>query len=220
MTKYLGMGWHFQSVRHSKARKYGKAGGTYATSHKRLKTKFPSHTKLILCEYCGKKHVAGNVFTLHRQHACRECYYAHTHDKRGNPIPYMSTKHYGEVEKKKCYVVTQEGYPSRFVWAKSVEEVEEKMGATRNIINIRERRTPKKKEKKEEQPVHKKIKLTSEQEELKMEAYRDLLKAEKLIAEADGIIFHPIQSIEETLGELARIQKDLLNGEYDEEFKD
>jgi hypothetical protein len=30
MAKYSGSGWHFQSVRHSNARKYGKAGGTYA----------------------------------------------------------------------------------------------------------------------------------------------------------------------------------------------
>jgi hypothetical protein len=30
MAKYSGSGWHFQSVRHSNARKYGKAGGTYS----------------------------------------------------------------------------------------------------------------------------------------------------------------------------------------------
>ena len=30
MAKYSGMGWHKQSIRHSNARKYGKAGGTYA----------------------------------------------------------------------------------------------------------------------------------------------------------------------------------------------
>ena len=30
MTKYSGSGWHFQHVRHSNARKYGRAGGTYA----------------------------------------------------------------------------------------------------------------------------------------------------------------------------------------------
>jgi hypothetical protein len=30
MAKYSGSGWHFQSVRHSNARKYGRAGGTYA----------------------------------------------------------------------------------------------------------------------------------------------------------------------------------------------
>lgn len=29
MTKYSGQGWHNQSIRHSNARKYGKAGGTY-----------------------------------------------------------------------------------------------------------------------------------------------------------------------------------------------
>ena len=30
MAKYSGSGWHFQSIRHSNARKYGKAGGKYA----------------------------------------------------------------------------------------------------------------------------------------------------------------------------------------------
>jgi hypothetical protein len=29
MAKYSGSGWHKQSIRHSNARKYGKAGGTY-----------------------------------------------------------------------------------------------------------------------------------------------------------------------------------------------
>ena len=32
MAKYNGMGWHNQSIRHSNARKYGKAGGKYASS--------------------------------------------------------------------------------------------------------------------------------------------------------------------------------------------
>jgi hypothetical protein len=31
MSKYSGSGWHYQSVRHSRARKYGKAGGTYVS---------------------------------------------------------------------------------------------------------------------------------------------------------------------------------------------
>lgn len=31
MAKYSGKGWHFQSTRHSNARKYGKAGGKYRT---------------------------------------------------------------------------------------------------------------------------------------------------------------------------------------------
>jgi hypothetical protein len=31
MAKYNGSGWHLQSIRHSNARKYGKAGGKYAT---------------------------------------------------------------------------------------------------------------------------------------------------------------------------------------------
>ena len=30
MARYSGSGWHNQSIRHSNARKYGKAGGTYA----------------------------------------------------------------------------------------------------------------------------------------------------------------------------------------------
>jgi len=34
MAKYNGSGWHFQSIRHSNARKYGKAGGTYAVYKK------------------------------------------------------------------------------------------------------------------------------------------------------------------------------------------
>lgn len=34
MAKYNGSGWHFQSVRHSNARKYGKAGGKYADINK------------------------------------------------------------------------------------------------------------------------------------------------------------------------------------------
>jgi hypothetical protein len=40
MSKYSGSGWHFQSERHSKARKYGKAGGTYSSfEHHDGKTK-------------------------------------------------------------------------------------------------------------------------------------------------------------------------------------
>ena len=31
MAKYNGSGWHKQSIRHSRARKYGKAGGIYAS---------------------------------------------------------------------------------------------------------------------------------------------------------------------------------------------
>ena len=31
MARYSGSGWHKQSIRHSNARKYGKAGGTYKT---------------------------------------------------------------------------------------------------------------------------------------------------------------------------------------------
>jgi len=31
MTRYKGSGWHYQHIRHSNARKYGKAGGQYAT---------------------------------------------------------------------------------------------------------------------------------------------------------------------------------------------
>jgi hypothetical protein len=34
MARYNGSGWHNQSVRHSNARKYGKAGGTYAVFKK------------------------------------------------------------------------------------------------------------------------------------------------------------------------------------------
>jgi hypothetical protein len=31
MSKYSGQGWHFQTTRHSNARKYGRAGGKYAS---------------------------------------------------------------------------------------------------------------------------------------------------------------------------------------------
>ena len=47
MSKYSGKGWHFQHVRHSNARKYGKAGGKYVTTSvfnkkgKQLKIKVP-----------------------------------------------------------------------------------------------------------------------------------------------------------------------------------
>ena len=34
MSKYSGKGWHFQSTRHSNARKYGKAGGKYSVGDK------------------------------------------------------------------------------------------------------------------------------------------------------------------------------------------
>lgn len=36
MAKYNGMGWHNQSIRHSNARKYGKAGGKYSDDNLRL----------------------------------------------------------------------------------------------------------------------------------------------------------------------------------------
>jgi len=38
MARYNGMGWHNQSIRHSNARKYGKAGGTYAKNKERIRT--------------------------------------------------------------------------------------------------------------------------------------------------------------------------------------
>jgi len=40
MAKYNGSGWHFQSIRHSNARKYGKAGGKYASRIAKDGTKF------------------------------------------------------------------------------------------------------------------------------------------------------------------------------------
>ena len=39
MAKYNGMGWHFQSIRHSNARKYGKAGGKYKNQYELTTTK-------------------------------------------------------------------------------------------------------------------------------------------------------------------------------------
>ena len=38
MTRYSGKGWHFQHVRHSNARKYGRAGGKYASNKKWIVT--------------------------------------------------------------------------------------------------------------------------------------------------------------------------------------
>ena len=70
MSKYSGSGWHFQHIRHSNARKYGRAGGVYAKDGRQL------------------------------------------------------------------FVTKQEGYPSRLVWAKDVEDVEKQIGATREIIDI------------------------------------------------------------------------------------
>jgi hypothetical protein len=39
MARYNGMGWHNQSIRHSNARKYGKAGGTYLTMRDKINIK-------------------------------------------------------------------------------------------------------------------------------------------------------------------------------------
>ena len=39
MTKYSGSGWHRQSIRHSNARKYGKAGGKYKNQYELTTTK-------------------------------------------------------------------------------------------------------------------------------------------------------------------------------------
>ena len=36
MARYSGMGWHNQSIRHSNARKYGRAGGKYSDDNLRL----------------------------------------------------------------------------------------------------------------------------------------------------------------------------------------
>ena len=45
MAKYNSQGWHYQSTRHSNARKYGKAGGTYARHREFLKEN-PKFTRL------------------------------------------------------------------------------------------------------------------------------------------------------------------------------
>lgn len=39
LTRYSGKGWRKQSTRHSNARKYGKAGGTYLTNQDRRNIK-------------------------------------------------------------------------------------------------------------------------------------------------------------------------------------
>jgi hypothetical protein len=49
MTKYSGSGWHFQHIRHSNARKYGKAGGIYANKPLGImKSQRPSLSKIDL----------------------------------------------------------------------------------------------------------------------------------------------------------------------------
>jgi hypothetical protein len=186
MTRYSGKGWHFQHVRHSNAKKYGKAGGKYAGNfgwrypknvfidEKKLKEnleKIPRKDKIdflmksglhkreqlenmsekqldefteagleatgfkfgkpsredvtcakflhipvkeyrkikkhygkkratLKCAFCGRIDVANNIFKLNKEDACRVCYYAYTHDKQGNPIPFVETsKHYGKPMK-------------------------------------------------------------------------------------------------------------------------
>ena len=47
MSKYSGKGWHYQSVRHSNARKYGKAGGKYASVRIRKAKKSDSYRRGI-----------------------------------------------------------------------------------------------------------------------------------------------------------------------------
>jgi hypothetical protein len=56
MSKYSGSGWHFQSKRHSRARKYGHAGGTYLSVYKR-KLKKLNNTELI---HLAQAYKAGN----------------------------------------------------------------------------------------------------------------------------------------------------------------
>ena len=64
MTKYSRSGWHFQHIRHSKAKKYGKAGGIYLT---KAKTKFEVKTvpTKILHDYAAMNHEAGNILGFH-----------------------------------------------------------------------------------------------------------------------------------------------------------
>lgn len=48
MARYNGSGWHRQSIRHSNARKYGKAGGTYLTMRDKINIK---NFKMIARKY-------------------------------------------------------------------------------------------------------------------------------------------------------------------------
>lgn len=54
MAKYNGSGWHFQTIRHSNARKYGKAGGKYSTqmniTHSETKS-LPRYKQLPIYNY-------------------------------------------------------------------------------------------------------------------------------------------------------------------------
>jgi len=51
MAKYSGRGWHFQSQRHSNARRTGRAGGNYAT-----------HSKLLGYNVSSPRHPNGRFF--------------------------------------------------------------------------------------------------------------------------------------------------------------
>jgi len=46
---------------------------------------------------------------------------------------------FGRVDRrgKKCYSVSAEGIRTKLVWAKSISEVERRIGATRNILDIK-----------------------------------------------------------------------------------
>jgi hypothetical protein len=51
MAKYNGSGWHFQHTRHSNARKYGKAGGTYVLRKKKYLVPPPAGSHEFLGGY-------------------------------------------------------------------------------------------------------------------------------------------------------------------------
>jgi hypothetical protein len=51
MTRYSGKGWHFQHIRHSNARKYGRAGGQYTKYQKGVGWKQISTGDLNLKEW-------------------------------------------------------------------------------------------------------------------------------------------------------------------------
>lgn len=83
MSKYSGSGWHFQHTRHSNARKYGKAGGTYLGLKKgtKINYEYPLNKRIMVKE----KIIVGKGIV----------------DTKYKIIP--EKKHYGKSELKEAY---------------------------------------------------------------------------------------------------------------------
>lgn len=96
MARYNGMGWHNQSIRHSNARKYGKAGGYYAVmrnsdwSAKIIKTnKIPT-----------KKDFPKSSFAEGKYKTKKEAI------NRANQLGYKVKKHFGQSEREYGFDLT------------------------------------------------------------------------------------------------------------------